>query len=179
MSTHRTSPTAEVSIPTELPPLPAEGKARLRKLIGFLRELPPEKFNFRNVLTERDHGCATVACAIGWLPAVFPKSLRWQAFSVKLRGNHQVNLAHSSFLVAAEFLQLPGETAFALFAPHFQKDVHHSLPACCGSATAIQVADMLEQFIRLTETPKLAELTPGHVVSWQSTQPEVYPTPRV
>jgi hypothetical protein len=176
MSTHRTSPTAEVSIPTELPPLPAEGKARLRKLIGFLRELPPEKFDFRDVVRDLDeHACATVACAIGWLPAVFPESLRWRAYSVKFIGEHSLDDDYSSFWVAAEFLSLPRKTTEGLFAPGHQRNVHPSLPHCGYHAAATEVADMLEQFIRLTETPIIA----GHVREWQSTQPEVYPTPRV
>lgn len=56
------------------------GNCRLLKLADFLEELPPEKFNFFKVVSRGEHNghtCATVACAIGWTPKVFPRLVKW------------------------------------------------------------------------------------------------------
>lgn len=56
------------------------GNRRLLKLADFLEELPPEKFNFFEVVSSGEHNghtCATVACAIGWTPKVFPRLVKW------------------------------------------------------------------------------------------------------
>lgn len=53
---------------------------RLKKLIAFLEKLPRKQFNFRRELTEakkNGHVCASVGCAIGWTPSVFPRTVKW------------------------------------------------------------------------------------------------------
>lgn len=66
----------------------AVGAKRLLKLADFLEKLHPSKFNLNewvagikpklmaeNPLKKGD--CGTTACAVGWLPALFPKSWGW------------------------------------------------------------------------------------------------------
>lgn len=53
-------------------------KDRCAKLIAFLKELPPEKFDMENYVTEAKNGCGTVCCAVGWMLAVFPEDFKWR-----------------------------------------------------------------------------------------------------
>ncbi len=54
-----------------------EGKERLEKLINFVDNLTPSQFNFNAWVEKRDGtGCATIACAWGWAPNVFPDEVR-------------------------------------------------------------------------------------------------------
>lgn len=54
--------------------LKAQSKRRLQKLANFLNQLPEEQFNFENVITKcNGTSCGTVACAMGWLPAISSK----------------------------------------------------------------------------------------------------------
>lgn len=55
-------------------------KERATKLAKFLRQLPEYKFNFTSLtspgvftLDDLVHGCGTSACAVGWMPYVFPE----------------------------------------------------------------------------------------------------------
>ncbi len=73
---------------------------RLLKLADFLDKLPRAKFDF-GVIAMQDgkpmlealkagkERCGTVACAIGWMPAVFPRSLRWTERPEVERGRHR------------------------------------------------------------------------------------------
>src|SRR5438093_919703 len=62
---------------------------RLLKLADFLDELPREKFDFGQIAYQGGKPmaealklgavrCGTVACAIGWMPAVWPRELNWR-----------------------------------------------------------------------------------------------------
>lgn len=54
---------------------------RLRKLICFLEKLPRSKFGFSREVSgasKNSHWCPTVACAIGWVPKIFPRLVRWE-----------------------------------------------------------------------------------------------------
>lgn len=64
-------------------------KARLLKLAKFLDKLPREKFDFSTITTlgkksmpealkAGKHFCGTVGCAIGWMPACFPRDVMWE-----------------------------------------------------------------------------------------------------
>lgn len=55
-------------------------RERMQKLIEFLEELEPSKFNIANLITKYDYTneCGTVCCAVGWLPAVFPNLVKWE-----------------------------------------------------------------------------------------------------
>lgn len=61
---------------------------RLLKMAEFLEALPPHKFDFSNyvhigdkspaaALAAPDEHCGTTACAVGWMPAVFPETFEW------------------------------------------------------------------------------------------------------
>lgn len=141
---------------TILPSLPDEGKANLRKLIAFLRELPLEKFFFGSVVEQGDlHGCGTVCCAVGWMPKVFPDRVKW----VKTFGLWNVQLVDSMMEggwwegVASEVFGISEDMAADLFAPYRQHKAHKSLSCLGDDAKPGEVADMLEAYIELTETP--------------------------
>ena len=59
-------------------------KKRLLKLADFIEKLPPRKLdmmhisdlNGAEVMNYRE--CTSVACAMGWTPAVFPKLVQWK-----------------------------------------------------------------------------------------------------
>jgi len=153
----------KAKLTTILPPLPAVGKRRLRKLIAFLRALPRAKWDFNSVVKkwkENGHACGTVCCAIGWVPKIFPKLARWaidktygsptvwveptdeskRSWLYEFRGTH------------VAVFRIP-EDHSDLFIPGRQRLVHSTLPHCGMRATAKQVAKMLEHYITLTETP--------------------------
>lgn len=109
---------------------------RLLKLSAFLYTMPQEKFDFGVVmqvgaktpleaLKAGNHRCGTVACAMGWAPAVFPRVLKWLrkrnssieiAFrTAKLKDNN--NRERYSFRVAAQFFGLSSDEALYLFNP--------------------------------------------------------------
>lgn len=121
---------------------------RLRKLIAFLKALPPKKFDFT---TEREIGegpkCPTTACAIGWTPTVFPKLVKWvpESKGTFLIGSHETSYAG----VAEKLFGIPISVAIPLFYPNEQHFVDTRLPKCGYKATPKQVAKMLEKFIEL------------------------------
>lgn len=63
---------------------------RMMKLYAFLMALKPALFDFSTVCElgtnapskalEVGGGCGTVACAMGWMPAVFPRMFKWIGF---------------------------------------------------------------------------------------------------
>src|SRR4051812_45220996 len=66
---------------------------RLVRLADFLDALPKQKFDFATVVSEGGKPmmealkagkteCGTVACAIGWMPAAFPRDVKWSRSSV-------------------------------------------------------------------------------------------------
>jgi hypothetical protein len=118
---------------------------RLRKVIAFLDELPPEKFNFAEIR------CKSVGCALGWCPAIFPKKVtlrRFRSFKMQYPGLRGVR--RSGFEEVAEWVTgLEYDKAALLFQPGDQKAVNRRLPNCGINATAKDVARMLEKFITL------------------------------
>lgn len=129
----------------------AVGKRRLRKLIAFLRQLPRRKFDFSDVVKETNgKGCGSVACALGWTPVAFPKHFKWidNGGYASRRGSEGIHL----FRDAADYFQIP-RFHDNLFVPAGAWAVSNHLPNLNGDATPKQVARMLEQYIKLTETP--------------------------
>lgn len=68
-------------------------KERLLKMAGFLEALPPHKFDFdtyvrvgrkhpAEALAAPEEHCGTTACAVGWMPAIFPDEFEWKALSL-------------------------------------------------------------------------------------------------
>lgn len=127
--------------------------ARLKKLIAFLRKLPEEKFQFETEYEKLPRQkCPTVACAIGWTPAVFPELVGWAhergLFLWKGR-----KLAYSC--LAEELFGIPSPKSVNLFYPNDQKEVDPLLPLCGRDAKPEEVANMLEKFLELqTEEAK-------------------------
>jgi hypothetical protein len=127
---------------------------RLLKLAAFLRQLPPHKFNFdvityqvgkpmAKALAAREEHCGTVACAIGWLPAVFPRSVLWDSGSnvytyplVVLKRD----LNATNFTAAQKLFGLDYHDSRYLFDP--------DRSGLGSNATAVEVAAHIEQFVK-------------------------------
>lgn len=73
-------------------------KERLIKMAEFLEKLPEHKFDFSSyvhlgskspseALANPEEHCGTTACAIGWLPAMFPESFKWVGENIGSWGN--------------------------------------------------------------------------------------------
>lgn len=139
---------------TILPALPDEGKANLHKLIAFLRELPPESFYFGNIVDKKDEkGCGTVCCAVGWMPMVFPDKVKWtQKYEIETVALTEQRSGYWEDVPAAIF-GITDDLAVDLFTPSCQHRAHERLDDCDDMASPAEVADMLESYIALTETP--------------------------
>lgn len=103
--------------------------ARLLKLAAFLMKLPKAKFDFASVIYQGGkpmmealklgaHRCGTTACGIGWMPAVFPRDLRWN------NARHADNVLFrkgfptlTNFNVAEKYFGLTAGEAEFLFSP--------------------------------------------------------------
>lgn len=124
---------------------------RLLKLADFLDTLPRAKFDFgvvtheggkpmREALKAGKTRCGTVGCAIGWMPAVWPRAVKWRYFTA---GLPCVVLAGESyqtaFYTAAKWFDITYEQAAELFHP-----AHSSLSE---SATPKQVARHIRKFV--------------------------------
>lgn len=142
---------------------------RLLKLADFLDKLPKAKFDFSQIAYRGDKSmlealratrarCGTVACAIGWMPAVFPKLTAWVSDSdrdaadisliVGLRGDNSSYATISSFETAQVVFGLSQEESEFLFAPFghdFDKDENNHL---AYDATPKQIARHIRKFVR-------------------------------
>lgn len=127
--------------------------ARLLKLAAFLHQLPPQKFDFSEVafqdekpmleaLKARKEDCGTVACAMGWCPAVFPKDITWK--NKDQGGQLHVSLIKSpwteDFEMAEKFFELSELEAGYLFKP-FASHLD-------DEATAKEVAKLIRDFVK-------------------------------
>lgn len=121
---------------------------RLKKLIAFLRELPRRKFDFTQEVSEtktNGHTCATVACAIGWTPVVFPRCVKWKFSDDKYRwfmGFELRGETASYFGVAEDLFGVPHEHNIFFPGEQLQAGVRE----CGDYATPKQVARMLEEY---------------------------------
>jgi hypothetical protein len=131
---------------------------RLMALARFLYNvLPPEKFNFGNVLKGMDvpnetFSCGTVGCAIGWAPVVFPLELRY----VKPSASSTPHVTDARGLVfdvhwcgatpaVTDFFGISEDEAIALFAPGAQRDL--DLPGLHSGSSAPKVAQNIAMFV--------------------------------
>lgn len=132
-------------------------RKRLEKLILFLDNLEPERFDFNEVVVARDSkGCGTVCCAIGWTPAVFPRLVRWTSppcASVQLKKD-EFN-THFYYHTASVLFGLPGGVCKHLFCPSGQRRIHKSLPNCGMRSCPKEVAAMLRKFLELWDAGKI------------------------
>jgi hypothetical protein len=123
-------------------------KRRMRKLIAFLRELPRDKFDYSNTVTQFKNNCGTVCCAIGWTPHLFPRIAVWRKFklwdgSPKMGlGIRNKNNGTDSYPELSEFLfGIPDPVTEYLFNPFCSEN-----SLSCGS-TPKQVALHLEKWL--------------------------------
>lgn len=108
---------------------------RLEKLAAFLDKLPRKKFDFSILVAERDEdGCGTICCAIGWIPAVFPKLITW-------REMRTLTITKVTWFLFGIF---NGEDTYRLFFPRSSTNRASALPP---SATPKQVAREIRKFI--------------------------------
>ena len=128
-------------------------RKRLEKLIGFLKKLKPEKFNFGSVISkwDRKHECGSVCCAIGWTPVIFPNLIKWNhnsllSLAIKKTGNGRSFGWIASYLFGIDF-----RISTSLFSPQDQDDVHENLKRLPEEATPKAVAKMLEKFLKLVD----------------------------
>ena len=57
-------------------------KAKLLKLADFIEKLKPKALDMDCVVDKFDSDrCATIACAMGWTPKVFPREMKWLTYS--------------------------------------------------------------------------------------------------
>lgn len=113
---------------------------RLRKLADFLDKMPKEKFDFSVVAIEEGKPmlqalragavhCGTVACGMGWMPAAFPRQIKWQQVGASERlldialreptgdSERDTESVFGAFYVAQEFFGITGVESWYLFNP--------------------------------------------------------------
>lgn len=117
----------EITETPTLRPLTTQGAKCLLKLAKFLREMPRAKFNFSvimnvygkpplDALKAGEHRCGTAGCAIGWMPAVWPKQLKWDRYnSVRLIERRR---SRDNFGAAEKFFGISHSDALHLFNPN-------------------------------------------------------------
>lgn len=127
-------------------------KSAVNKLQKFLRGLPPEKFDFRLVIGKRE--CETVACACGWLPAIFPDKLMTQFDELNGCGG-LIDTKRDSRVeydeAAAMCLGIPQHIAEHLFNPGEQEKINEDLHNLNNKSSPCQVADMLDDYMKLCD----------------------------
>lgn len=135
---------------------------RLLQLAAFLEPLPPEKFDFRRIMTASDgHGCGSVACALGWLPAVFPNLVGWikigapPYFELVIRLHNKGGI--NPIDIAEELFGITEHEAEVLFVPACCKDggwrVTDDIKRLPGNATAQAVAQQIRDFVEYKMHP--------------------------
>ncbi len=145
------------------------GAKRLLKLAAFLRKLPRQKFDFctfvsqgglppLEALAKGKHRCGTVACAIGWMPAVFPRLTEYQlssdeadAEAVCVKTPGIVDYV-TGFAVAREVFGIDELDSHFLFDPGWISDDDRAAPG--ANATPKQVARHIERFVKMNYAGK-------------------------
>ncbi len=123
---------------------------RLNKLADFLDKLSAPKFNFENVISAYDgfKECGTVCCAVGWMPVVFPRLVKWDKtnigiFTVCLKKDEDIYYFDE---VAAEIFDITRDEALELFSPG-QSRPWIRMSSLGPKATPKQVANSIRRFI--------------------------------
>lgn len=135
-------------------------KKRLLKLADFLHQLPPQKFDYRFVarvgekpmlkaLRDRKGHCGTTACAVGWMPAAFPRLVRWSDHhDVFLKGDKRCT-GDGNLHAAAHVFDITYYESRYLFLPGLE------ISGLDGTATAKQVAHHIRAFVKRGGMPKV------------------------
>lgn len=146
----------------------------LQKTAEWIRGLPPERFNFREVVR---HGnpekqqdgqyCGTVACVIGWTPAIFPDTVEWNGKDCRdIDGPKALTIKGEpcDYLEVGAFLYgLTRGCAGDLFMPQREPGdeeerfhpVHKDLPLLGDNASPREVADLLDTFLDLVRRKQI------------------------
>lgn len=135
-------------------------RRRLLKLATFLDTIPLKKFNFdiiasvgekpmMEALKAGNRKCGTVGCAIGWLPAAFPRSFKWDDPGtvyphVRLTRDGIV----ADFEAAALFFGISRDDASWLFVPNNWSDRYERHNGLAGSASPRAVAAHIRKFVK-------------------------------
>ena len=130
-------------------------RKRLEKLIGFLKTLDNNKFNFYYVITRRNekYNCGAVCCAIGWTPAIFPNLVKWGTSFSKLKWKNE-RILRDYGDIACELFGIRERLSYPLFRPGGQFEVHGDLEMNKGNSPK-QVAKMLEKFLKLVDKKEI------------------------
>lgn len=121
-------------------------KQRLRKLSAFLKTLPPENFDFGDVVTvfDQEEKCGSICCAIGWTPKVFPKLVMWaKHYSISVKSTTTEKTGYIQ--VASELFEISEEHAELLFTPNSQRDL--GLPSLTEDSKPQEVAEVIDLYI--------------------------------
>lgn len=134
-------------------------KKRLLKLANFIEKLPNKRLNMNVVALSNAKGkmgykeCGSVACAMGWTPAVFPKLVKW----IECSGGNELNvcMTHEE---AREWLRGNGSLAnnsamVELFdIPYLDADYIFGLSKS-KYHTPKQVAEGIRKYVKTGEIP--------------------------
>lgn len=123
-----------------------EHVSNIRKLSEFLKGLRDDQFDITvlavfPVKSPNEKRTPMRACAIGWLPAIFP-GVSWDpGSSGSLYTRFVPHLDH--------YFGLTGEIGGCLFSAGMQRQLSPELPELNSYAKPTEMANMLEQFLRL------------------------------
>lgn len=134
-------------------------KKRLLKLAAFLREkVPDEHWNFyeisnlrgeqceayRRIASGKQQGCGAAACAMGWVPAVFPRTFTWDRSGLPvLRTSSE---AYATNQEIETFFGLSEDDRFYLFELRGYRDY--------SNVTRRKVAARIESFVKRGGMPE-------------------------
>lgn len=129
-------------------------KSNLLRVVKFLRELKPEKFNFGTLR----HHSGKCACAIGWTPEIFPElniEIKTNLSSKWLVSNITFNEEKITYLqLACRLFEISQKEAQFLFTPSTltytwekQYEGNFISQALQFDASANRVASHIEEFI--------------------------------
>jgi len=118
------------------------GRERMQRMIAYLRELPPERFDYNTIAKDE---CGSVGCVIGHTPHIFPEFAKYkrcdEGIRVEVDGLTSYVKAGAIIFGLNEYVSEDLFTAGA----HFIRRL--KLPVCDPNATPTEVADMLESFL--------------------------------
>lgn len=125
-------------------------KQRLLKLATFLRSVDRRLFNLHHFvkgnnvcgLKKQDKNCGTAACAVGYLPVVFPRYVKYTLKEGRIELQLKKDSAYFdyyAFSIAQEFFNLTYTEIHYLFDPA-------KYPA--GRRGPISVANRIEKFVK-------------------------------
>ena len=145
------------------------GNRRLLKLAAFLRTVPRKHFNLDVIAnnsndiddgktncqiikrmkeigkTNKKYDCGAAACAIGWMPAAFPRQCKWSSNKDTWYSEINVVLRSSNkkdFAAAKEFFDICEKQADYLFQPDFYPNSRYN------SISPKTVAKRIEKFVK-------------------------------